>query len=268
VRRKAAGRMAAISTIRTKDGVEWHCERQGQGPHLVLVPSGEGDCASFAKVAAILADSFAVTTFDMPGMSRSTAPEAAMADLTATKLASQVIGLLDELSIDIATFYGCSSGGLVVLTLAYVYPERVRSVIVHEVPLTKTLGALTKLDDEAIVNTCRNVVEEIVGDKDAWAALGPDYHARLDRNYVTWVRKYVDRVERSFTKEELTVRPVDWTIGALSPAGLFFSNVVAACHAGIPIGLLNSRHFPQVTIPDVLAEHILAAATKHSGPSY
>jgi pimeloyl-ACP methyl ester carboxylesterase len=255
--------MAAISTVQTKDGIEWHCERQGQGPHLVLVPSGEGDCASFAKVAALLAHSFAVLTFDMPGMSRSTAPEAAMADLTATKLASQVISLLDELSIDIATFYGCSSGGLVVLTLASVYPERVRSAIVHEVPLAKSLGAMAMLDDEAIVDACRHIFVEIVGDKDAWAALGPDYHARLDRNYVTWVRTYVERVERSFTKEELTVSPVDWTIGALSPAGLFFSNVVVACRAGIPIGLLNSRHFPQVTIPEILAEHILATATKH-----
>ena len=258
--------MAALSIVRTKDGVEWHCERQGQGPHLVLVPSGEGDCASFAKVAALLAHSFTVTTFDMPGMSRSTAPEAAMADLTATKLASQVVGLLDELDIDIATFYGCSSGGLVVLTLASAHPERVRSAIVHEVPLTKRLGALKKLDDEAIVNACRHIfATEMVGDKDAWAALGPDYHARLYRNYVTWVRTYVDRVERSFTKEELTVSPVDWTIGALAPAGSFFGNVVAACHAGIPIGLLDSRHFPQVTIPDILAEHILTAATKHLG---
>jgi pimeloyl-ACP methyl ester carboxylesterase len=255
--------MATMSTVRTKDGVEWYCERQGQGPHLVLVPSGEGDCASFAKVAVLLAHSFAVTTFDMPGMSRSTAPEAAMADLTAAKLASQVISLLDELSIDIATFYGCSSGGLVILTLASVYPERVRSAIVHEVPLTKSLGALARLDDEAIVDTCRHIFVEIVGDKDAWAALGPDYHARLDKNFVTWVRTYVDRVERSFTKKELTVSPIDWTIGALSPAGLFFDNVVAACHAGIPVGLLNSRHFPQVTIPDILAEHILTAATKY-----
>jgi pimeloyl-ACP methyl ester carboxylesterase len=260
--------MPAISTVRAKDGIEWYCERQGQGPHLVLLPSGEGDCASFAKVAALLAHSFTVTTFDMPGMSRSKAPEAAMANITATKLASQVVGLLDELSINIATVYGCSSGGLVALALASAHAERVRSAIVHEVPLAKRLGALTKLDDEAIVSFCRQIFEEqMVGNKDAWDALGPDYHARLDRNYMTWVRTYIDRVERSFTKEELRVSPIDWTIGALSPAGLFFDNVVLACQAGIPIGLLDCRHFPQVTIPDQLAEHILAAATKHLGES-
>ncbi len=29
---------------------------------------------------------------------------------------------------------------------------------------------------------------------------------------------------------------------------------------GVPIGLLMCKHFPQVSIPDVLAEHIAKAA--------
>ena len=28
-------------------GIEWYCEQRGDGPAVVLVPSGEGDCASF-----------------------------------------------------------------------------------------------------------------------------------------------------------------------------------------------------------------------------
>ncbi|KAJ9652839.1 hypothetical protein H2198_007923 [Neophaeococcomyces mojaviensis] len=249
--------MATVLTVNTKSGIQWYCESQGQGPSLILVPSGEGDCSSFDKVAAQLADSFKVTTFDMPGMSRSTAPETAMNDLSANIIAGQVIELMDQLSIEIATFYGCSSGGLIVLALAANYPARVRSVIVHEVPLTKKLPPLEELSDEQIVEFCHHVFStEMVEDKGAWAALGSEYHSRLDRNYITWARKYVNRVERDFSKGELTVRPVDWTVGALAPMGSFFENVVTACHAGIPVSLLPCRHFPQVTMPEALAKHI------------
>ena len=256
--------MATSLTVRTKDGIEWYCEHQGHGPDLILVPSGEGDCASFTQVATLLANSFKVTTFDMPGMSRSTAPDAALHELSAYVLATQIVSLMDELSIDVATFYGCSSGGLVVLALAANYSGRVRSAIVHEVPLGKKLSAFTTMDDATIVDVCRRIfATEMVEDNEAWTALGPAYHARLDRNYVTWVRNYVDKVERTFSKAELNVRPVDWTVGALTPMGAFFENVTTASQAGIPIGLLPSRHFPQVTIPAVLAEHIRMAATKH-----
>lgn len=65
----AATMSATLSTssIKTKDEINWYFEEQGTGPHLVLVPSGEGDCYSFRKIAAILSKTFHVITFDMPG---------------------------------------------------------------------------------------------------------------------------------------------------------------------------------------------------------
>ena len=53
------------------DGIDWYCEQRGDGPPVVLVPSGGGDCASFDQAAAQLANQFSVLTFDMPGFSRS-----------------------------------------------------------------------------------------------------------------------------------------------------------------------------------------------------
>jgi hypothetical protein len=92
--------------------------------------------------------------------------------------------------------------------------------------------------------------------------LGDAFHKRLERNYVTWVRRYVggNRILRGFMMEELRRRPVTWTIGGLTPAVRFFSNVVMAHGAGIQIGLLMCRHFPQVSIPGVLADHIVKVA--------
>lgn len=255
-----------MSRIQAKDGIEWHVERQGNGPDLVLVPSGEGDCESFSKVAALLASSFAVTTFDLPGQSRTTAPEAAMQNITASKLADQILGLLDELCIDKATFWGCSAGALAALALAADHPDRVHSIIIHEAPLTMpdAMKPLKTMTDAEIVAVCQKMFPTVFcEDEEKWNALGSAYNQRLEKNYVTWVRCHVRIIERSFSKDELTRRPVCWTIGGLTPAGMFYQDVVDGFNAGIQVGLLPSKHFPQVTIPDILAEHIKSAAQQH-----
>ena len=250
----------------TRDHISWYYERRGSGPDVVLIPSGEGDCTSFAKVADALASSFSVTTFDMPGFSRTKAPESAMSDISAAKLAVQILNLMDKLSIDKATFWGCSSGGLVALILAANHPDRVRNVIVHEVPLgiPSAMPPLKTLDDAAIVQQCRHLFGTVMcEDESKWNSLGPAYRERWEKNVVTWVRTYMASVERSFTKEELTSRPVTWTIGALTPAGMFFQNVVDGYGAGIQVGLLPSKHFPQLTAVDVLEGHIREAVMKY-----
>lgn len=260
--------MPSHSNIHTKDGISWYCERQGSGPDLVLIPSGEGDCSSYSKVAALLASSFTVTTFDMPGMSRTIAPAAAYQNVTAQLLADQIIGLMDELSISTATFYGCSSGGAAVLALVANHPSRVCSGIVHEVPfkVSSALETMPSLTDQEIVASCRHIFANVMNeDKAAWDALGPEYHSRLDRNYPTWIRNYVDSLAQSLSSviEGLKARPVTWTIGALSPAGSFFENVRVTYRVGIELGLLPSKHFPQVSVPEKLAAHIREATLKY-----
>jgi pimeloyl-ACP methyl ester carboxylesterase len=251
--------------VHTKDGIQWYCEQRGSGPDVVLIPSGEGDCSSFDAVASTLADSFRVTTFDMPGFSRSTAPEAALTGISAGGLATQVVGLLDELEIAIATVYGCSSGGQAVLSLVADHPDRVRRAVVHEVamfggaPPDPRLAALVTEDDATVVLACRDLFATMMNeDAAAWRGLGTEFHRRLDLNYVTWVRRYLTSpaLDRTYSTEELTRRPVTWTIGALNPAGAFFANVTAAHRAGIDVSLLPCRHFPQVSVPDDLAAHL------------
>jgi pimeloyl-ACP methyl ester carboxylesterase len=90
-------------------GVDWYCEQRGHGQPIVLVPSGEGDCASFDQVATQLADDFTVLTFDTPGFSRSRVRTAD--DISVLKLAEQIASLVESLVTCPATFYGCSSAG-------------------------------------------------------------------------------------------------------------------------------------------------------------
>lgn len=63
-----------VASRKNVDSIAWYYEIRGRGPSIVLIPSGEGDCGSFDKVAALLAPRFRMLTFDMPGFSRSGDP--------------------------------------------------------------------------------------------------------------------------------------------------------------------------------------------------
>lgn len=255
--------------------IDWYCERRGQGPMVVLIPSGEGDCHSFGKVAELLAAEFTVLTFDMPGFSRSSDPPG-FDRYTISQAAGEIAALARSLELGPAMFYGCSSGGQIALRLAAEHPDIVRRAIVHEVapgggPVaaaqprpdsTPILGGLTLgSSDERIIAVCKELFRNRMNENpQAWDALGADYHKRLERNYVTWVRRYFRIPDmRAPTPEELRRRPVTWTIGGLTPAAAFHWNVLAGAAAGIEVGLLMCMHFPQVSIPDVLAAHIAKA---------
>jgi hypothetical protein len=133
--------------------------------------------------------------------------------------------------------------------------------MIHEVPLSlpPEMAAISQIPHDAqIVGICQHIFGDIMNeDKAAWEALGPEYHARLEKNYVTWIRKYVDsKPFQEWNKEEVMSKPVSWTVGGQSTMGAWFDNVVMACESGIKIGLLPCRHFPQVSIPEKLAEYI------------
>jgi len=258
--------MARVSQVETDDGISWHVEQSGSGPHLIFIPSGEGDCYSFSNVIGLLSDTFSITAFDLPGFSRSTAPLSAMENLTPPINAKQIIKLLDKLLIPSATLFGPSLGGCIGRALLVHYPERVERLIIHEVPLFPLRPELDGINqlvtalDPQIVAVCQYIFGEVMNeDKAAWEALGTEYHARLEKNYVTWIKKYVAHVPYLYwQKSEVMSKPVYWTVGSKSEMGAWFDNVVLATELGIKIDLLPCRHFPQVSIPEKLAEHIRA----------
>ena len=255
--------------------IEWYCELRGSGPTIVLIPSGEGDCGSFAIVADALADDFAVLTFDMPGFSRSSTPPD-FDKVTARMLADQIAGLVTSLKFTPATFYGCSSGGQVVLSLVADHPGLVRNAIVHEAALTNDyawpeMGAewrahLNSLDDAAIVHACKDLFRtEMNHSPEAWDALGVDYHQRLEKNYVVWVRRYLKPsvLDRSYDEEELSRRPIAWSIGGFTQVWTRIGDLQVAQRANLKVEILKCRHFPQLEIPQALASHIREHTKQH-----
>ena len=72
------------------------------------------------------------------------------------------------------------------------HANRAISATVHGFALGLTPGvrSLKALGDEQIVQRCRFVFASVMNeDKGAWEAFGAECHARLDRNYVTFVRE-------------------------------------------------------------------------------
>ncbi len=273
--------------VKTPDGISWHVEqfKPKQTPandseieHVVLIPSGEGDCYNFRKVAIMLAaeHGFAVTTFDMPGYSRTTAPHEAITKVTPQMVAQQVSTLLSALQIPRASFFGSSSGGGAVLAITALFPERVKCAIVHEVPFglpPPEFLTWREQSDDFIIKTCqdffRNMfIEEANNGRAKWDALGPEYHKRLEQNYVMWQRNLVTTYEPQTrvlaTPENLKRRPVFWTVGAMSRKDFWPTNFELAESAGLEVNTtaLNCMHFAYVTVPEQTTKWIVECVGK------
>ena len=265
--------------IETPDGISWYIETfhpstESVHEYIVLIPSGQGDCHPFRSVGNLLSSngSYHVLTFDMPGFSRTTAPPESYVGVTPQLLAKQIIGLLDKLNIHRATFFGCSSGGCTTLALCALYPERAKCGIVHEVPLDcpEMLAQMPSLSDEQIIAACQGIfahrfIEQDVNDGGKkWQALGAEYHTRMTKNYVTWVKGYVNSLEPAAREiasvpANLHKRPIFWTVGSLNQGaevgeGFWKSNFEVSKSAGLKVDVerLRCLHLPNITIPEQL----------------
>lgn len=125
---------------------------------------------------------------------------------------------------------------------------------------------LNSLDDAGVVQACKDLFRKLNSNPQAWDALGSDYHRRLEKNYVTWVRHYFKPgvADRSYNAEELTRRPIAWSIGGFSEVWFGISNLRVARRADIEVEIFKCKHFPQVEISDVLASHIRKHTRQHS----
>ncbi|KAI1312196.1 zearalenone hydrolase [Xylaria venustula] len=262
--------MRTKGTTTTANGITWYYEQEGHGPDIVLIPDGIGECHMFDKAIPLIASQgFRVTTFDMPGMSRSSnAPRETFENVTAQKLASYVISIIDKLEIGVATFWGSSSGGATVLALVAGYPQRVRNALPHEVPTYAigNLNSISQLDgDDAMAQALSELVPAMCGNSQAWEGLGDESLARIRKNYPVWARGYPRTIPQSSptNTSDLLKRPIFWTVGAATETSFFFDNIVTAAKAGVDIGCLAGKHFPYVSDHEAFAKHVVDVTRKH-----
>lgn len=86
--------------------------------------------------------------------------------------------------------------------------------------------------------------------------------SRLEKNYLVWGRNYIEgfalRLEEIV--QDLKGKPITWIVGGITPVAVVLENIKTAYKNDIDIGILRCKHFPHVSIPEKLAEHIRDAA--------
>ncbi|TYP71958.1 alpha/beta fold hydrolase [Paenibacillus methanolicus] len=105
-------------------------EVQGNGSPIVMIHSGGVDSRVWKYMAADLAQSFQVITFDGRGTGRSPAPQQPIS------LVEDLRALLEHLELDRVTLVGHSMGGQVATDFTLSYPSMVECLVVIAPSLT------------------------------------------------------------------------------------------------------------------------------------
>src|SRR5438270_2050541 len=113
------------------NGVHMYYETYGDGSPLVLLHGGMLSIdQNFAGLISTLARKHQVIGVELQGHGRTADIDR---PITPAALASDVVGMLDELGIDRAHVFGHSMGAAVALELAVSHGSRVRSVVAASV---------------------------------------------------------------------------------------------------------------------------------------
>ncbi len=132
---------------------------RGRGAPLVVLQGGGGTADASDGIAEVLESEYTVVSYDRRGLLRSPLDDPKQT-LSIEQHARDVIGLLDELGLAQATFFGSSLGALIGLELLARAPARVRLLVAHEPPAIELLceggrARLQTLREEALLLALR-----------------------------------------------------------------------------------------------------------------
>ena len=129
---------ASNTTVVRAPGASLACEAVGDGPPLLLVHGAIADSVALKGLAALLAERHTVVTYDRRGYGQSSLEEPAQ-EQSIELHADDAQRLLAEVAAGPADVLGLSSGASIGLELASRHPERVRTLVAFEPPLTELL---------------------------------------------------------------------------------------------------------------------------------
>lgn len=121
--------LSANGNFKTVDGVKIYYETLGSGTPLILLHTFFGTVEQWGTYPTELSKNFKVISIDLPGHGRSDCMDTS--DIYDNKRAAKyIIGLLQQLKIDTAYFWGASSGGTITLQIATMKPQLVKKMVV------------------------------------------------------------------------------------------------------------------------------------------
>ena len=106
----------------------------GTGAPLLLIAGGGGDGDLWLPLADLLSDEFKVITYDRRANARSTMNNPDYFNIS--QQSRDAIAILDALGESSAYILGNSSGAVIALDIATTYPNRVKTAIIHEAPIS------------------------------------------------------------------------------------------------------------------------------------
>ncbi len=119
-------------------GGEVYYEVRGSGP-LLLVVGQPMTSAPFAPVAELLAEDHTVVTYDPHGVGQSTVDDPSL-PVTPEIEGDDLALIVDAVGTGPADVFGTSGGAVAGLALAVHHPDRVRTLIAHEPPVTELVA--------------------------------------------------------------------------------------------------------------------------------
>jgi acetyltransferase/esterase len=143
-------RGTGISGTVPADGADLYFERRGDGPPLLLIAGGGGDCGYYSALASLLASEYTVLSYDRRGNSRSPRRDW-LAAMTITEQSADAMAVLRANGFGAARIFGNSGGATIALDLAAHHPQVIEAIVAHEPPVPKVLpdpGPALALFDE------------------------------------------------------------------------------------------------------------------------
>jgi pimeloyl-ACP methyl ester carboxylesterase len=114
------------------NGVKLHYYRTGGSKSpIVLLHGVTDDGLCWSPVADVLSETFDVIMVDMRGHGKSNAPEEGY---TLTVMAGEIVALIKELGLVKPIIMGHSMGAITALTLAGLYPDIAKAIILEDPP--------------------------------------------------------------------------------------------------------------------------------------
>jgi 3-oxoadipate enol-lactonase len=126
------------------NGARLYYEQRGRGPNLVFLHGAGGNHLSWWQQLPLFARDFRCTVYDARGWGLSRGDMA----VGRSALGTDLIALLDHLSIDRLNVVAQSMGGRAVAGLARLVPERVQSIVLCGTTAGATNDRIRELQDE------------------------------------------------------------------------------------------------------------------------
>jgi len=114
-----------MPTVKVND-INMYYEIHGEGEPLILISGNGAESSQWKEMIPTFSKDCRVIPFDNRGAGRTDKPDM---EYSIEMMAADVIGLMDVLGIEKGHILGASMGGMIAQSIAFLYPNRVKSLI-------------------------------------------------------------------------------------------------------------------------------------------